>query len=62
MFLKLFWLTINLFIKTVKNPQHLIIHSEIGPPVVNLARNFMEIIYHFKEIKGNFKAKSRKFE
>jgi hypothetical protein len=27
-------LTINLFIKTVKNPQHLIIHSEIGPPVI----------------------------
>jgi hypothetical protein len=25
-----------LFIKTVKNPQHLIIHSEIGPPVVDL--------------------------
>jgi hypothetical protein len=25
-----------LFIKTVKNPQHLIIHSEIGPPVAEL--------------------------
>ena len=24
-------MTINVFIKTVKNPQHLIIHSEIGP-------------------------------
>jgi hypothetical protein len=40
--------------KTVKNPQHLIIHSEIGPPVLKIYKNYYywtNILRKFEETK-----------